>query len=115
MAIIGKGGRVVHTSVAPINDTEVTINLFDLTLMQKQLVGSIFGSANPRHDIPRLLRIYQNGTLKLDELVTNTYTARRHQRRLPGHARRREHPRHDDLQPRVIRLSLATLPKRCPS
>jgi len=73
MAIIGKGGRVVHTSVADINDTEVTMSLFDLTLMQKELVGSIFGSANPRYDIPRLLRMYQLGQLKLDELVTNTY------------------------------------------
>ena len=73
MAIIGKGGRVVHTSVANINDTEVTMSLFDLTLMQKELVGSIFGSANPRRDIPRLLRMYQNGQLKLDELITNTY------------------------------------------
>jgi len=74
MASIKKNGRVVHTSVAPINDTEVTMSLFDLTLMQKQLVGSIFGSANPRHDIPRLLQMYQDGKLKLDELVTNTYT-----------------------------------------
>jgi len=74
MAIIGKGGRVVHTSVAPINDTDVTMSLFDLTLMQKQLVGSIFGSANPRRDIPRLLGMYQAGKLKLDELITNTYS-----------------------------------------
>lgn len=74
MALIGKGGRVVHTSVAPINDTDVTMSLFDLTLLQKQLVGSIFGSANPRRDIPRLLRMYQEGRLKLDELVTNTYS-----------------------------------------
>ena len=73
MAIIGKGGRVVHTSVAGINETDVTMSLFDLTLMQKQLVGSIFGSANPRYDIPRLLGMYQNGTLKLDELITKTY------------------------------------------
>lgn len=73
MAVIGKGGRVVHTSVAPINETDVTMSLFDLTLMQKQLVGSIFGSANPRYDIPRLLRMYQEGTLKLDELLTKTY------------------------------------------
>ncbi|MEM7095029.1 MAG: NDMA-dependent alcohol dehydrogenase [Actinomycetota bacterium] len=73
MALIGKGGRVVHTSVAPIMDTEVTMSLFDLTLFQKELVGSIFGSANPRRDIPRLLRMYQEGRLKLDELVTNTY------------------------------------------
>ncbi len=73
MGIIGKGGRVVHTSISPINDTEVTMSLFDLTLMQKELVGSIFGSANPRHDIPRLLKMYREGNLKLDELVTNTY------------------------------------------
>jgi len=73
MALIRKGGRVVHTAVAPINDMDVKLNLFDLTLMEKQLVGSIFGSANPRRDIPRLLRMYQEGRLKLDELITQTY------------------------------------------
>ena len=74
MALIGKGGRVVHTSVAPLTETNVNLNLFELTLFQKQLVGSIFGSANPRRDIPRLLEMYQAGTLKLDELVTKTYS-----------------------------------------
>ena len=51
----------------------MSINLFELTLQEKQLVGSIFGSANPRRDIPRLLRMYQDGRLKLDELITTTY------------------------------------------
>ncbi|MCC6433912.1 MAG: NDMA-dependent alcohol dehydrogenase [Acidimicrobiales bacterium] len=68
-----KGGRVVHTSVAPMEMQNVPMDLFSLTLMEKQLVGSIFGSANPRRDIPRLLRLYQEGKLKLDELVTKTY------------------------------------------
>jgi S-(hydroxymethyl)glutathione dehydrogenase/alcohol dehydrogenase len=68
-----KGGRVVHTAVAPMNVQEVSMDLFMLTLMEKQFVGSIFGSANPRRDIPRLLRLYQEGKLKLDELVTKTY------------------------------------------
>jgi S-(hydroxymethyl)glutathione dehydrogenase/alcohol dehydrogenase len=73
MAMCAKGGRVVYTNVAGINDTEVTLNLFNFTLQEKQLVGSIFGSANPRRDIPRLLRLYQEGKLKLDELITKTY------------------------------------------
>lgn len=73
MAMTAKGGRCVHTSVAPIDKNEVSLNLFDLTLQQKQLVGSIFGSANPRFDIPRLLRLYQEGKLKLDELITREY------------------------------------------
>lgn len=73
MGLISKGGRTVMTSVSPMEMTDVKLNLFDLTLQQKQLVGSIFGSANPRYDIPRLLRLYQEGQLKLDELVTQTY------------------------------------------
>ncbi|SKY55448.1 zinc-containing alcohol dehydrogenase NAD-dependent AdhD [Mycobacteroides abscessus subsp. abscessus] len=34
----------------------------------------MFGSANPQYDIVRLLRLYDAGQLKLDELVTQTYT-----------------------------------------
>jgi S-(hydroxymethyl)glutathione dehydrogenase/alcohol dehydrogenase len=74
MALCAKGGRVVWTNVAGINETDVSLNLFNLTLQEKQLVGSIFGSANPRRDIPHLLRLYQEGKLKLDELITQRYT-----------------------------------------
>jgi S-(hydroxymethyl)glutathione dehydrogenase/alcohol dehydrogenase len=42
--------------------------------MEKQVVGSLFGSANPRVDIPKLLALYADGQLKLDELVTRTYS-----------------------------------------
>ena len=73
LGLVGKGGRVVQTAVAPFTVDSVSMNLFELTMYEKQLVGSIFGSANPRRDIPRLLRLYQEGQLKLDELVTTTY------------------------------------------
>ena len=63
----------MHTAVAPFSVDNVSMNLFELTMWEKQLVGAIFGSANPRRDIPRLLRLYQEGKLKLDELVTHTY------------------------------------------
>jgi S-(hydroxymethyl)glutathione dehydrogenase/alcohol dehydrogenase len=73
MSLVSKGGRCVVTAVADIAATEVTLSLFELTLMQKELVGGIFGGANPRRDIPRLLRLYKEGKLKLDELITNEY------------------------------------------
>jgi S-(hydroxymethyl)glutathione dehydrogenase/alcohol dehydrogenase len=73
MSMVSKGGRCVVTAIASMHQNDVTLNLFDLTLQQKSLVGSIFGSANPRRDIPRLLRLYMEGKLKLDELVTRTY------------------------------------------
>ena len=47
---------------------------FELTLFEKTIKGSLFGSSNPQYDIVRLLRMYNDGDLKLDELVTNTYT-----------------------------------------
>ena len=34
----------------------------------------MFGSSNPRHDIPRYLEMYKLGELKLDELITREYT-----------------------------------------
>jgi S-(hydroxymethyl)glutathione dehydrogenase/alcohol dehydrogenase len=73
MQLVSKGGTLVVTSVAPLTAEDVKLNLFELTLQQKRLQGSIFGSANPRRDIPRLLRLYMEGKLKLDELVTTTY------------------------------------------
>ncbi len=71
--LAGKGGTIVATAVAPITQTSADVNLFELTLWQKEIKGTIFGSLNPRADIPNLLSMYQAGTLKLDELITNTY------------------------------------------
>ena len=44
-----------------------------MRMQRKELVGTIFGNANPRRDIPRLLKFYMDGHLLLDELVTTTY------------------------------------------
>ncbi|WP_308208188.1 zinc-binding dehydrogenase [Actinomadura madurae] len=73
MGMVAKGGRGVVTAVAPVAQEDVKLNLFDLAMQRKELVGCIFGNANPRRDIPRLLRLYDEGRLKLDELVTTTY------------------------------------------
>lgn len=73
MALCAKGGRVVITNVHPHGETKVDLSLIDLTLMEKQIVGTIFGSANPRYDIPKLLELYRQGQLDLDALITRTY------------------------------------------
>ena len=73
MTLVKKAGRAVVTAVAPMSQTDVQLNLFELAMMRKELVGCIFGNANPRRDIPRLLDLYMDGKLLLDELVTTTY------------------------------------------
>jgi S-(hydroxymethyl)glutathione dehydrogenase/alcohol dehydrogenase len=40
---------------------------------QRRIQGHVFGMCNPLYDIPRLLRLYQSGQLKLDELITRRY------------------------------------------
>lgn len=72
--LAGKGGTIVVTGVAPMTQTESSVNLFELAMYNKEIKGTIFGSLNPRADIPRLLDLYRNGQLKLDELITNRYT-----------------------------------------
>ena len=73
LAITAKRGRVVVTNIHPALEMSANVSLLDLTLMEKQVVGSIFGSANPRADIPKLLELWRDGQLDLDGLVTNTY------------------------------------------
>jgi S-(hydroxymethyl)glutathione dehydrogenase/alcohol dehydrogenase len=74
LSLVGKRGRVVMTAIPHPADTRVDMSLFDLTLYEKQVRGSLFGSSNPRHDIPRMLDLYRTGQLKLDELITREYT-----------------------------------------
>ena len=74
LAIASKRGRVVITNVHPAAETTATVSLLDMTLMEKQVVGSLFGSGNPRYDIPKLLNLWRDGLLDLDGLVTKTYT-----------------------------------------
>ena len=74
LTLTGKGGTCVVTGVAPQQQTESSVNLFELAMYQKEIKGVVFGAANPRFDIPNLLGLYKNGQLKLDELITRTYT-----------------------------------------
>ncbi len=74
LSLVKKAGRGVITAVANMMATDAQISLLDFAMQRKTLVGCIFGNANPRYDIPRLLNLYMDGKLKLDEMVTTEYT-----------------------------------------
>jgi S-(hydroxymethyl)glutathione dehydrogenase/alcohol dehydrogenase len=71
--VLRRGGTAVVIGVAPKDDT-TSVRTISLTFEEKTLTGSYFGSSRPREDFPRLLRLYQAGRLKLDELITTRYT-----------------------------------------
>ena len=64
-------GITVWVGHAPF-DTPVTIDARDL-MMEKTVIGSMYGSARPRLEFPRLLELYKSGALKLDELISRRF------------------------------------------
>jgi NDMA-dependent alcohol dehydrogenase len=73
-ASVRKAGTVVVTGLGPVEQDSIPITSMELTLFGKQLKGALFGNQNPTTDILKMLRLYQEGRLKLDELITARYT-----------------------------------------
>ena len=69
---IRKGGVAVVVGVARPGDS-TAVRTMTLPFEEKTLTGSMFGSARPREDFPRVLGLYAAGKLKLDELITKRY------------------------------------------
>jgi Zn-dependent alcohol dehydrogenase len=44
-----------------------------LTSFGIRVQGALFGSCNPRFDIPNLLRLWEEGTLNLSDLISARY------------------------------------------
>jgi NDMA-dependent alcohol dehydrogenase len=70
---VRKGGTVVVTAVAPMDAVGVPISPFMLAMYQKRIQGCLYGMMAPSTDVLRLLGMYEQGQLKLDELVSRTY------------------------------------------
>jgi S-(hydroxymethyl)glutathione dehydrogenase/alcohol dehydrogenase len=71
---VGKGGVVVLTGLNKLMEQNIELPGTILTLFRKSIKGSLFGDCNPTTDIPKILGLYQSGDLKLDEIITRTYT-----------------------------------------
>jgi S-(hydroxymethyl)glutathione dehydrogenase / alcohol dehydrogenase len=49
------------------------VNPYMMALQEKCLKGTMYGSVRPDLDFPRLLDLYMQKRLKIDELVSRTY------------------------------------------
>jgi NDMA-dependent alcohol dehydrogenase len=69
-----KLGTTVVIGLTPARFEELPISPLSLVLSQKTLMGTIYGSSSAPAEIPKLLNLYRGGRLRLEELVTRTYT-----------------------------------------
>ncbi|TAN11014.1 MAG: Zn-dependent alcohol dehydrogenase [Burkholderiaceae bacterium] len=70
---LAPGGTLVIVGVAPGKD-QATFTPISMAMEERCIRGSTYGSARPQKDIPALLALYRGGRLKLDEMVTRTYS-----------------------------------------
>ena len=66
-----RGGTCTIVGVSP-DGSRISLNPNVFMMMEKKLQGSYYGSTRPRIDMPRLIDMYMDGKLKIDELVSKT-------------------------------------------
>lgn len=72
MNMIRPGGEVVLVGV-PRMDVFLNLNVaLTFLYMAKTVKGCWYGSSDVRRDVPKLLELYHDGELKLDELISRT-------------------------------------------
>ncbi len=67
------GGTAVIVGMAAMN-VRAPITPYLMALQEKTLKGTMYGSVRPNLDFPRLVDLYLDGRLKLDQLISRTYT-----------------------------------------
>lgn len=72
-SITAKGGVIVATAIAPYQQRTVQLDISMLTVYNQEIRGTLFGSENPRIQIPRLLRMHHEGKFFVDELISEEY------------------------------------------
>jgi NDMA-dependent alcohol dehydrogenase len=69
---IRPGGTAVIVGMAAMN-VRAPVTPYLMALQEKTLKGTMYGSVRPNLDFPKLVDLYLDGRLKLDQLVSRTY------------------------------------------
>ncbi len=70
LAMVRNAGTAVQVSGI---EEEITIDM-RLFEWDKVYINPLYGKCNPQIDFPRLIRLYDQGLLKLEEMITGTYS-----------------------------------------
>jgi S-(hydroxymethyl)glutathione dehydrogenase/alcohol dehydrogenase len=69
LALVRATGTACLVGIAPMG-TEIPVPAMDFWHQEKRLIGSYMGSGQAREDITQFARLYQQGRLLLDEMVS---------------------------------------------
>ena len=69
-----RGGEAVLVGVPKMDVMIALPAMLGLIVSEKTVKGCWYGSSNVQQDVPKLVGLYKNGDLKLDELISRTIT-----------------------------------------
>jgi NDMA-dependent alcohol dehydrogenase len=72
LTLVRREGTVAIVGI-PDRGAGVPLGIAELVLTGKRVIGCLMGATRLRVDVPRLVALYQQGRLKLDELITARY------------------------------------------
>lgn len=72
LTFLRRGGTIVIVGMPAIGD-KLSFDVLDFADAAQTMLGSKMGSIRPKVDLPKLVALYQEGKLKLDELITKRY------------------------------------------
>jgi S-(hydroxymethyl)glutathione dehydrogenase/alcohol dehydrogenase len=75
LAMLGVGGGLYLVGVAR-PDVDIAVNIFNAIAGQKRIQGVNFGSTNAKRDIPMYAKLYLQGRMNLDDLVSRRISLR---------------------------------------
>jgi S-(hydroxymethyl)glutathione dehydrogenase/alcohol dehydrogenase len=70
--IICPGGTACIVGLAR-QGTPVAVDMLDLVVYERNIVGSAYGTISPRLLVPRLIDLYRSGRLPLERLISNRF------------------------------------------
>jgi S-(hydroxymethyl)glutathione dehydrogenase/alcohol dehydrogenase len=71
-AMLRRGGQAIIVGVPKMEQMMEIPIAMELLVNEKQVRGSWYGGSMVTRDVPQLIELYKDGTLKLDELVSQT-------------------------------------------
>jgi S-(hydroxymethyl)glutathione dehydrogenase / alcohol dehydrogenase len=72
LTLVRREGTVAIVGI-PQRGANVPLGIAELVLTGKRVIGCLMGATRLQVDVPRLVALYQQGRLKLDELITARY------------------------------------------
>ena len=72
LGLLRRAGTLVVVGMPAVGAT-AAIEPLELADNSQHIIGSKMGSTRVKVDVPKLIELYQQGRLKLDELITGRY------------------------------------------